>query len=197
MQYFNFNAARHAKKSKIKFPFSFHALIATWFYTGRSPVAPGTVGSLATYPLYLIVINSVSDTFSAEKIFMLLTVILTLLGTWAVAKLQKQIKIHDHQCIVIDEVVGMLLCFALVMGSATKIAFWLDYKLNWTIPSKQMSFFIVFIVFRYFDVRKPFFIKTLDRHIKKPIGVLADDLLAALFASAAIYIVASIVKVAI
>lgn len=196
MREIKFTASRYVKKSKIKFPFSFHALIATWFYTGRSPIAPGTVGSIASYPLYLFVINSVESTASAEKIFLLMAIALLALGTWAIGKFQKQIKIHDHQCIVIDEVVGMLVVFALAMGSAAKIAFWVDNMFHLAIPPKQMAFFISLLVFRYFDIRKPFFIKTLDYHVRKPVGVILDDILAGLFAAGTIYIVSLIIKLA-
>lgn len=197
MREIKFAAAKHMKKSKVRFPFSFHALIATWFYTGRSPIAPGTVGSIASYPLYLFIINSVESTASAEKIFLLMAIAFLALGTWAIGKFQKQIKIHDHQCIVIDEVVGMLVVFALAMGSAAKIAFWLDNVFNMTIPPKQMAFFICLLVFRYFDIRKPFFIKTLDYYVRKPVGVILDDVLAGLFAAGTIYIACLIVKLAI
>lgn len=197
MSNFSFTATRHAKKSKIKFPFSFHALIATWFYTGRSPIAPGTVGSIASYPLYLFIVHSAESTSAAEKMFMLLAIFLTLIGTWSVAKFQKDIKIHDHQCIVIDEVVGMMVVFALTMGAAAKIAFWIDHMFNISMPPKQMAFFIGFVVFRYFDIRKPFFIKSLDTYMRKPFGVILDDIVAALFSAGVIYVVSLIIKVTI
>lgn len=194
MQNFNFTSSRHAKKTNVKFPFSFHALIATWFYTGKSTIAPGTVGSIASYPLYLFIINSAQSTAAAEKFFLLLSIFLLMLGTWAVGKFQKQIKVHDHQCIVIDEVLGMMVVFALSMGSAAKIAFWLDNKFHITFPPKQMAFFIGFIVFRYFDIRKPFFIRSLDRMLRKPIGVMLDDVVAALFSAGVIYIISLILR---
>lgn len=194
MDRYYLSTTKHAKKVRIKFPFSFHALIATWFYSGRFPIAPGTMGSLATYPLYAFVTNSVASTLEAQIYFFIMTLLLTMLGTWSIEKFQRQIKIHDHECIVIDEVVGMTLTFALSMTWAAKMAFWVDNHFHIAISPQNLAFFLGFIVFRYFDIRKPFFIGTFDASFHRPFGVILDDLMAALFASGVLYIISLIIS---
>ncbi len=182
------NSTHNSKKDKIQVPISLFSLIATWFFVGRIPFAPGTIGSLAVYPVYAIIVNSVEDIEQARLVFLLLAFLLTIVGTLAIESFQKQIKIHDHQCIVIDEVVGMLVMLGLTFNMLVYMALALDGRFNWHIEPVNIAFFIVFIVFRYFDIRKPLFIKSADRYVRNAFGVMLDDILAALFGSAIIFI---------
>ncbi len=184
----------NAKKKKIKVKFSLFSLISTWFFIGRIPFAPGTLGSLAAYPIYFIVVNSVQDIKQGQLILLIIAIFLTLLGTWSIKRFQNEIKVYDHQCIVIDEVVGMLLTLCLTLGIMVDMAFILEHNYNIGYAPLNLSFFIPFLLFRYSDIHKPFFIRSADQYFKNAFGVMFDDILAALFSAGILYIIYVIFK---
>jgi phosphatidylglycerophosphatase A len=183
----------NAKKQKIQVPVSIFSLVATWFFVGRIPFAPGTMGTLAVYPLYFIVMNSAENIADARFAFLILAVCLLLLGVWAVSKFQRIIRIHDHSCIVIDEVVGMLLVLWLALESLVDMSFHLKDKFGNFLSPINIAFFSAFIVFRYFDIHKPFFIRTVERRMQTAFGVMFDDILAAFFSAGVLYIISGLV----
>lgn len=130
----------------------------TFFYSGLSPYAPGTAGTLAAaavgyvFLLYLPI----------STLFML-TVLITVLAVKEIDTYEKENNTHDPKEIVIDEVAGIWLAFSLSSATLT-----------------QMILSVVF--FRIFDIWKPSIIGTIDQKYKGGIGVMGDDLLAGLFA---------------
>jgi phosphatidylglycerophosphatase A len=132
-------------------------LLATWWGVGFCPLAPGTVGTLAAIPLFLIL--------SLLPLWLYLSCLLglTLLACWAAGRAEVIFKEQDHRAIVIDEVVG----FLAVMIAVT--------------PTRS-SLLAGFILFRAFDVIKPPPIRFLERKVKGGYGVVLDDVLAALYA---------------
>lgn len=130
----------------------------TFFYTGLSPKAPGTMGSL----LALIFGVAIVRFLSLETLF-LATILLSIIGIKQINAYEAEGGMHDDKSIVIDEVVGMWL--TLVLSSTT----WVQIGLS-------------FLFFRLFDIWKPSIIGRVDRKVKGGLGVVGDDLLAAIFA---------------
>jgi len=135
-------------------------IFLTFFYSGLSPKAPGTVGTIAALLVGLIVLYylDVSTLF-------LLTIFITIVGVVEINKYEKKTKIHDDKSIVIDEVAGMWLALVIVANS-----------LN--IYTILLSFFL----FRLFDIYKPSFIGRIDRARKGGLSVMGDDLVAGMLA---------------
>lgn len=133
-------------------------LFLTFFYTGLSPKAPGTMGSLLALIFGVIIVR----VLSLETLF-LATILLSIIGIKQINAYEAEGGIHDDKSIVIDEVVGMWL--TLVLSSTT----WVQIGLS-------------FLFFRLFDIWKPSIIGRIDRNVKGGLGVVGDDLLAAIFA---------------
>ncbi|WP_419419054.1 phosphatidylglycerophosphatase A [Legionella sp. D16C41] len=129
--------------------------VAFGFGTGLLPIAPGTWGTLAAIPLYLLI-----STYSLP-IYLLFTFLFFLLGVYVSDKVGKDLGIHDYSGIVWDEVVGYLLTMA-----------GLPLGIFWMLGG--------FILFRLFDILKPFPISFIDKKIKGGLGVMLDDVLAAI-----------------
>jgi phosphatidylglycerophosphatase A len=138
-------------------------LLATWWGVGFCPLAPGTVGTLAAIPLFLIL--------SLLPLWLYLSCVLglALLACWAAGRAEAIFNEQDHQAIVIDEVVGFL---------AVMIA----------LPPTWLYIVAGFMLFRAFDVIKPPPIRFLERKVKGGYGVVLDDVLAALYAHIALRI---------
>lgn len=134
-------------------------LFLTFFYTGLSPKAPGTVGSIAgALAAYLILV-----VLPPETLF-LSSILLFAASIGVINKYEEQTGAHDDKSIVIDEVAGVWL--ALSMSSITVVQFVLS---------------VVF--FRILDITKPSIIGRVDRGVKGGLGVMGDDMLAGFFAA--------------
>lgn len=129
--------------------------IAFGFGTGLLPIAPGTWGTLAAIPLYLLLLKA------HWAVYLFLTFVLFILGVWVSDKVSNDLGVHDHSGIVWDEVVGYLLTMFLA-----PTGFW------WIV--------LGFILFRIFDVWKPQPIRAIDKHVKGGFGIMLDDVLAAI-----------------
>jgi phosphatidylglycerophosphatase A len=129
--------------------------IATFFGTGFAPKASGTVASLATIPVYLLLrkLPLPLYLFSVGK--------LAITGIWACEAAEKKYG-KDPKEAVIDEVVGMLIGLV----SRTK-------------NFKEIA--LAFLLFRAFDIIKPGPIGYLDKNIKGGLGIMADDIAAGAF----------------
>lgn len=142
----------------------FPMLVATFFGSGLSPVAPGTVGSLAALPLaYFLLSVPVGQA-------MLVIGALFLMGVWASNAIEAALEQHDASLIVIDEVVGQCLVVTL-----------LDVFLRGAVDT-TLLLLISFIGFRLFDITKPWPVGWVDRKIGDGVGVMLDDVVAALLA---------------
>lgn len=129
-------------------------LFLTFFYSGLSPKAPGTAGSVVATLLGVLIIWYIS-----METLVLLTILFTLLGVKAIDTYEKTSGTHDDKSIVIDEVVGVWIALILSSGSITQI-----------IAS--------FAFFRLFDIWKPSLIGRIDRNVNGGWGVMGDDILA-------------------
>ncbi|MES9871416.1 MAG: phosphatidylglycerophosphatase A [Sedimenticola sp.] len=132
-------------------------LLAFGMGSGAAPKAPGTVGTLAAIPIYLGVrhLDSVS--------YLLLVALLFVIGIWLCGRTSSDLGVHDHGGIVWDEWVGFLLAL-------------------WLIPPGWVWLLAGFLLFRLFDILKPWPIGWLDRRVSGGFGIMLDDLIAGLFA---------------
>jgi phosphatidylglycerophosphatase A len=131
-------------------------LLAAWGPCGYAPVAPGTFGTLGAIPLYLAVSRLAPGAYVA------FTFAFSALAVYAAERAGKYWGIADASPIVIDEVAGYLLTMALVPFSWPAVA-------------------AGFVLFRIFDVLKPWPASALDR-VKNGFGVVMDDLAAGVWA---------------
>ena len=149
----------------------FTKLIALGLFSGKSPKAPGTFGSIvgiiiAVFFVKLSILQQIS-------IFILITIFGTL-SIYRYLEITKQ-KGNDPKEVVIDEIVAILFICILV---------------QYITPANTMQvqhFCSIFILFRIFDITKPYPICVVDKKMKNPIGIMLDDLLAG-FASWLVYI---------
>jgi len=132
--------------------------IAFGFGSGLAPKAPGTVGTLAAIPLYLLLVQLPFEAYFAA------VVVVVALGIWACGESAKKLGVHDHNGIVWDEFAGFLLTMAVALPTLANIV-------------------AGFLLFRFFDIVKPWPIRWLDHHVHGGLGIMVDDLLAAVFAA--------------
>ena len=130
--------------------------------TGASPYAPGTVGTLLGIPLVYLLSQW------PLWIYIIATVVLTLVGIWVCDKTSKDIGVHDHGGIVIDEVAGYLVTM-------------------FTVPVNVWTLVAAFFVFRFFDIIKPWPIGWLDKKVSGGFGIMVDDLLAGVYGLAVMW----------
>jgi phosphatidylglycerophosphatase A len=145
-----------------------HAItfLATGAYVGLLPVAPGTFGSALAIPLLLVLARFHLPAAAVVALiagFAGLAMIVCQLAGVLYAQ-------ADSSKIVLDEVCGMLVAGALIAPSAPSLA-------------------LAFLLFRVFDIVKPFPASYFDRRIKNGIGVVADDLVAGLYANLLVRVV--------
>jgi phosphatidylglycerophosphatase A len=167
-----------------------YKIISTWFGLGCSSFMPGTIGSLGAFPIFYFAAMSSTTIYEAKITMLFFLIILSIIGYFAIRLYHKDTKVIDDQSIVIDEVIGQLVTLALAyewIGSfVTKINL-IPPNTGYTM-SLLYIFFVAFILFRFFDITKPFYISLIDRYWKNAVGVILDDILAGIAAAAVLYI---------
>ena len=131
--------------------------MAFGFGSGLSPKAPGTVGTLAAVPLYWLIADWNLLYYSA------FVVAAALLGIWICAVASRQLQVHDHPGIVWDEFVG----------------YWITM---WAMPVDWLWMIAGFLVFRVYDIAKPWPVSYLDRKVGGGFGIMIDDVIAGIMA---------------
>ncbi len=139
-------------------------LFLTFGGAGLSPKAPGTVGTLASLPVGLIVLYY----FGIETLF-ILTLAITVIGIFEINKYETKTGMHDQQHIVIDEAAGMWLSLMIAIPTAATLSY--QY-------AEILAIVFSFAAFRLFDIWKPSTIGWIDRELKGGLGVMLDDVLA-------------------
>jgi phosphatidylglycerophosphatase A len=130
-----------------------HHWIAYGFGAGLIRWAPGTMGTLAALPLYLLMRPL------PLGVYLSLLSLAFLIGIWACGKTARELNAHDPSAIVWDEILG----FLLAMTAA---------------PPGWPWILLGFLLFRLFDILKPWPIRELDLRVRGGLGVILDDLLA-------------------
>jgi phosphatidylglycerophosphatase A len=133
------------------------------FGSGLAPVAPGTFGTLAAVPIYVLMAGL--DT----PLYALIVLGLLLAGIHICQRCEDILGVQDHSGIVWDEIVGYLI---------TMIA----------VPFSWQAAALGFVLFRLFDVIKPWPISRLDRTVHGGLGVMLDDVLAGVFAAICLHL---------
>lgn len=131
--------------------------IAFGFGSGASPIAPGTFGTLVAIPFYLLL------TFLSLEIYIVFIFLFIIFSAWLCGKVSHEINIHDHPGMCIDEFAG----FFVTMINAPHGIVWIAMG---------------FILFRLFDIWKPWPIRWFDQKIQGGLGIVLDDVLAGLYA---------------
>jgi phosphatidylglycerophosphatase A len=149
------------KISIIKNPVHF---LAFGLGTGFAPIAPGTVGTFLGVIIYIV------NNYYLLINELLLIIISTLIGIYICGKTAHDIDCHDHQGIVWDEVTGFFITMFLV-------------------PFNAVNIMLGFILFRFFDIIKPWPIKQIDRKVSGGLGIMLDDVLAGIFANISINLI--------
>ena len=134
------------------------ALVATWFGAGLLPWAPGTWGSLAALPCAWVIVH-----FAGHAALGGAALLVFALGWWAAAKLAQASGHHDPGFIVVDEVAAQFLVL---------VAAPLDWR----------AYIAAFLLFRVFDIAKPFPARAIERRVTGGLGIMLDDIAAALYA---------------
>jgi phosphatidylglycerophosphatase A len=133
--------------------------LALGFGSGMAPLAPGTAGTVVAIPLYLLMQPL------ALMPYLAVVALLFLGGIALCAHTANRLGVHDHPGIVWDEIVGYLVTMAFAPAG------W-----QWVVAG--------FVLFRLFDIVKPWPIRWCDRKVQGGFGIMLDDLIAGVFAAA-------------
>ena len=139
-------------------------ILASFFYLGYSPIAPGTVGTIGALPLYYLLIY-----FLTNIQYLLVITILIVFGIIISFKAIDIYNNDDPKEIVIDEVVGYLVAMIFIMPTATNII-------------------LGFFLFRFFDIVKPYPCRKFEK-LKGGYGVVMDDVAAGVWTNLALVVV--------
>lgn len=131
--------------------------------SGLSPVMPGTVGTLAAVPFYVLMAAQ------AWWLYALITVVAAVIGIYLCGKAAHNFNVHDHPGIVWDEFVG----------------YWITMFL---VPFSWQWMLIGFVIFRIFDMVKPWPISVADKKVHGGFGIMFDDVLAGIAACVTMHI---------
>ena len=129
--------------------------LAFGFGAGLAKKAPGTWGTLVALPIYLLIVQNF-------YLFTFCSILACCVGVWLCGRAAEKLGEHDFAGIVWDEIAGFLVTMLFV-------------PFSWT------AVLMGFIVFRFFDIVKPWTINLLDKHVKGGLGIMIDDICAGVF----------------
>ncbi len=138
--------------------------LALGFGSGLLPKAPGTFGTLAAIPLYLLLSPS------SMSIYLAVVIVMSIAGIYICGKAAEDAGVHDHGAIVWDEIVGFLITMFLV-------------------PLSWQSVVVGFVLFRFFDIFKPWPISFIDKNVHGGLGIMLDDIIAGFAALVCMHII--------
>ena len=144
-------------------------LIACGFGTGAAAVAPGTFGTLIGIPAYWFM-----QPLDTGYYIAVLTA-LFVFGVWICERVAQALQVHDHPGIVWDEVVGYLVTMMFA-------------------PSGWVWWVAGFVLFRVFDIFKPWPIKFFDLRVPGGLGIMIDDVLAGIYAGLCLLLLVSLTQ---
>jgi phosphatidylglycerophosphatase A len=133
-------------------------VLATWFGCGLSPLAPGTAGTLGALPLYLAVAPV------GPWAVGLAAALVAAIGVAAAARVERLRGLKDPQLICIDEVAGVLVALTAARFELGQVA-------------------LAVVLFRLFDILKPWPVRLLERRLPGGWGIVGDDLAAGAWAA--------------
>ncbi len=149
--------------------------ISMGFGSGLSVFAPGTIGTLAAIPLYILAAHYIGWSVAEPQNFIVLVTLMFAVGCVCAHYTGNALGVTDHGAIVWDEVVGYFVTMFFVPYATLSL-----FELGvWVL--------IGFFVFRFFDIFKPWPASWVDKNIKNGFGVMFDDVLAAVFSALVLY----------
>jgi len=138
--------------------------LAFGFGSGLAKKMPGTLGTVAAIPVYLLLVQANIWLYS------ILTIAVCIVGIYICDDAAKQLGEHDFGGIVWDEVAGYLVTM-------------------WFVPFSWTAVVVGFVLFRFFDILKPWPIKWVDRKVEGGLGIMLDDVLAGLISAALLFFI--------
>ncbi|MAE04005.1 MAG: phosphatidylglycerophosphatase A [Porticoccaceae bacterium] len=144
-------------------------LLAFGFGSGLSPKAPGTLGSVAAIPFWLLLSQL------PQSLIITTIVVSALAGVAICGRAAAQLGVHDHGGIVWDEFVGLWITMAFL-------------------PSNYVMLLVGFLLFRFFDIVKPWPIGWLDKKVSGGLGIMLDDVVAGVAAGACGWLLCCLVQ---
>ena len=151
------------KFPNLKDPYHFFATLGG---LGLSPIGPGTVGSIFGWIIFIVLSHYINAAHLA-----ILTLFVIIFSVYISSIVTKDLIEKDHKSIVIDELAGIWLAMIPVIFIASS-----QYE-------RSTYAFLALIIFRIFDILKPYPISYIDKNFKNGLGVVLDDLIAAIFAA--------------
>ena len=141
-------------------------LLATWGGVGFIPLAPGTMGTAAAVPLFLLL------SMLPLAIYVALLLFIALVACWVAGQAEGVFHQRDSRFVVVDEVVGFLVTMT-------------------ALPASLSCIIAGFVLFRLFDVLKPPPIRLVERKVKGGYGVVLDDVVAGIYACVVLHLLSS------
>jgi phosphatidylglycerophosphatase A len=157
------------KFPNLKDPFHFAATLGG---IGMAPIAPGTFGSITAWIIFVYLSH-----FISMINMLILTILFFILSIWICSEASKGLENKDHKSIVIDELVGMWIALLPVLVIANS-----QYE-------RTVYALAALILFRFFDILKPFPISYFDKNYKNGFGIVIDDVISGLIAIIPSYLI--------
>ena len=157
------------KFPNLKDPFHFAATLGG---IGMVPIAPGTFGSITAWIIFVYLSH-----FISMINMLILTTLFFILSIWICSEASKDLENKDHKSIVIDELVGMWIALLPVLIIANS-----QYE-------RTVYALAALILFRFFDILKPFPISYFDKNYKNGFGIVIDDVISGLIAIIPSYLI--------
>jgi phosphatidylglycerophosphatase A len=141
-------------------------LLALGFGSGLAPKAPGTFGTLAAIPFFLLML------FLPAWDYVLVVLVCCFLGVYFCQVAADDFGVHDHPAIVWDEFVGLWITLLPLI--------FLGFEWHWLA--------LGFVLFRFFDIIKPWPIRYIDQHVHGGVGIMLDDVVAGILAALCLWL---------
>ena len=131
---------------------------------GLAPRAPGTAGTAVAIPLYLAIATAPPAAYALAVVFVVIA------GIWVCGRTARDLDVHDHPGIVLDEIAGFLVTMTA-----------LPFEWTWIVAG--------FVAFRVFDIAKPWPVSLVDRRVGGGLGIMLDDVIAGALACTVLHAV--------
>jgi len=165
--------------SPVRGPLDYLALAIATFGVGFIPIAPGTWGSLVGVGIYLLLRTKALGEFSGFEFTLILTIqVITLSGIWAASRTERISGRKDPGKVVVDEVAGQLVSLIPTLMPILSAPLWI---------------MVSFILFRFFDIVKPYPARDMER-LHGGLGIMCDDWVAGIYAATVLTFVAEMMR---
>jgi len=160
-------------------PLDYFALAIATFGVGFIPIAPGTWGSLVGVGIYLLLrTKALGEFFGFEFTLILIIQAISLAGIWAASRTERITGRKDPGKVVVDEVAGQLVSLIPTLMPILSAPIWI---------------IVSFILFRFFDIVKPYPAREMER-LHGGLGIMCDDWIAGIYAATVLSIAAEVMR---